>query len=213
MLGVALLWPQLRACVGMELLPELHALAVGVGLSGELMPACLDLFQSNHSNPTNAISTHTQAHQCALTDPAFLALGLPCSPCRFVRGDAESALWAPPSRADDDHGDPRLAAAGAAGETDPLASATVVFAYSTTWRSEDPVHLAPPLHAALLRRLAPAGGPPRVTVITTDKRFRDDEVGEGREGRAFRVVRQLDVPNPEVWESTAHFHELIRPGN
>jgi hypothetical protein len=29
-LGVSMLWPQLRACMGMELLPELHALAVEV---------------------------------------------------------------------------------------------------------------------------------------------------------------------------------------
>lgn len=93
--------------------------------------------------------------------------------------------------------------------TDPLTAATVTFAYSTTWRSEDPLHLARPLHEALLRRLNKGTtGRRRATtvVITTDKRFRDGVVVGGR---GFRVVGQMDVPNPEVWESTAHVHELV----
>jgi hypothetical protein len=171
----------------------------------------------NHTQNTNA-----QAHQRALTDPAFLALGLPRSPCRFVRGDAEVSHWSPPPSADD-HRDPRLKAVA----DDPLGAATVVFAYSTTWRSDDALHLAPPLHAALLRRLAPSSSSSsssssvsssgRVTVITTDKRLREDfgagdTKGTGGRGKGFRVVRQLDVPNPEVWESTAYFHEVVGSG-
>lgn len=98
-------------------------------------------------------------------------------------------------------------------DDDPLAAATVVFAYSTTWRSEDALHLAEPLHAALLRRLGGGGGGKGrsgrragTVVFTTDKRFRDGVVVGGR---GFRVVGQVDVPNPEVWESTAHVHELF----
>ena len=79
---------------------------------------------------------------------------------------------------------------------DPLREATIVFCYSTTFRSIDGFLLAEPLAQALAGRVRKDA-----IVITTDKRFVQDQ--------EFELLEQREVENPEVGGSSiVYFHRL-----
>lgn len=150
-LGVALLFPHLKASLGLEVVPELHALALDAQSKAD-----------------------TKAKE----------RGMPMAPCRFIQGNVETGEYVD-------------------GEN-PLGETTALFSYCTTYRSDDGLHLAQPLREALLTHAQPDN----ITIMTTDKRFREGEV-DGV-GRGFRVVDRMTVPNPEVFESEVYFHKIER---
>ena len=174
-LGTALLFPYIKASVGIEVVPEMHAMA---------------------------------------TEAARRAVGIgdlpKMSPFHFVQGNAETGEYATKEQVND--GEEMRKNEEGAYKMHPLREATVIFMYCTTWRSQDGLYLAQPLQTSLLKNVRSD-----VTIITTDKCFADGWEGvekggeesekEGRRG--FRVVRRMAVPNPEVWESIAHIHEVM----
>lgn len=77
-----------------------------------------------------------------------------------------------------------------------LQEATIFFAYSTTWRSTNGFHLAPPLAHALKAQLRTDA-----VVITTDKRFTETD---------FVLLAELSVPNPEVGGESIAYVARVR---
>lgn len=126
--------------MGVEVLPELHEVAVG-------------------------------AYDRALALPEGQR---PHSPCEFLVGDAfgERQPWS----------------------VDPLGSATVLFCYSTAWKTYDGLHLPKEVSGPLAQRMRRDA-----VVITTDKVLPSPE---------FEVFKAVSVPNEEVGGSTAYFTRL-----
>ena len=104
------------------------------------------------------------------------------SPCGFIQGNVETGEYN--------------------NDRNPLSEATIIFMYSTSYRSEDGFHMARPLREALLTQAHP-----QVTIITTDKKFREGIDMDG--GKGFRVVDTCTVDNPEVIDSIVYFHNIV----
>jgi hypothetical protein len=152
-LGAALLYPQLKACLGVEVLPELHTLALQA------------LTRAEEEGEEGRRRRRGEM-----------------SPCRFIQGNVETGEY--------NH------------DENPLSEATIIFMYSTSYRSEDGFHLARPLRDALLTQAHP-----EATIITTDKKFKEEIDILG--GKGFRVVDTCTVENPEVVDSIVYFHKIV----
>jgi hypothetical protein len=81
---------------------------------------------------------------------------------------------------------------------DPLSEASIVYAYSTTWRSDNGFHLSPGVSAALAARVRRD-----VVVITTDKVLPPE--GE------FEVFGRLEVDNWEVGGDSMCWYHRLKP--